>query len=114
MAAKTDSKRSNKAEDTTTDIVIIGAGGAGLTAAIEATMEGAKVIVVEKNSFMGGIKINTNAQVINNSGNVVEGLYVAGEVTGGVYGGNRIGGNAVADITIFGRIAGKSAAAFVK
>lgn len=63
---------------------------------------------------MGGIKINTNAEVINNSGNVVEGLFAAGEVTGGIHGGNRIGGNAVADITIFGRIAGKSAAGFVK
>lgn len=63
---------------------------------------------------MGGIKINTNAEVINNSGNAVEGLFAAGEVTGGVHGGNRIGGNAVADITIFGRIAGKSAAEYVK
>jgi fumarate reductase flavoprotein subunit len=63
---------------------------------------------------MGGIKINTNAEVINNSGNVIEGLFAAGEVTGGVHGGNRIGGNAVADITIFGRIAGKNAAGFVK
>jgi fumarate reductase flavoprotein subunit len=63
---------------------------------------------------MGGIKINTNAQVINNSGNVIEGLFAAGEVTGGVHGGNRIGGNAVADITIFGRIAGKSAASYIK
>lgn len=62
---------------------------------------------------MGGIRINTNAEVINNSGNVVEGLFAAGEVTGGVHGGNRLGGNAVADITIFGRIAGKSASNFV-
>lgn len=61
---------------------------------------------------MGGIKINTNAEVLNNSGKVVEGLFAAGEVTGGIHGGNRIGGNAVADITIFGRIAGKSAASF--
>lgn len=63
---------------------------------------------------MGGIKINSNAEVINNSGKVVEGLFAAGEVTGGVHGGNRIGGNAVADITVFGRIAGKSAASFIK
>ncbi|HSQ34348.1 MAG TPA: FAD-dependent oxidoreductase, partial [Peptostreptococcaceae bacterium] len=57
LAAKATSKVSDKAEDTSTDIVIIGAGGAGLTAAIEATKEGKEVIVVEKNSFMGG---NTN------------------------------------------------------
>ena len=62
---------------------------------------------------MGGVKINTNTEVINNSGEVVEGLYAAGEVTGGVHGGNRIGGNAVTDITVFGRIAGQNAASKV-
>jgi fumarate reductase flavoprotein subunit len=62
---------------------------------------------------MGGVTINTEAQVINKSGAAVEGLFAAGEVTGGVHGGNRIGGNAVTDITVFGRIAGASAAAFV-
>jgi fumarate reductase flavoprotein subunit len=62
---------------------------------------------------MGGVTINTEAQVINESGASVEGLFAAGEVTGGVHGGNRIGGNAVTDITVFGRIAGASAAAFV-
>lgn len=61
---------------------------------------------------MGGVTINTEAQVLNNSGAAVEGLFAAGEVTGGVHGGNRIGGNAVTDITVFGRIAGASAAAF--
>lgn len=63
---------------------------------------------------MGGLKININTEVINKSGNIVPGLYAAGEVTGGVHGGNRIGGNAVTDITVFGRIAGKNAAAAVK
>ncbi len=63
---------------------------------------------------MGGIKINTNTEVLNNSGEVVEGLFAAGEVTGGVHGGNRLGGNAVTDIVVFGRIAGKNAANFVK
>ncbi len=62
---------------------------------------------------MGGVTINTDTQVINNSGSPVEGLYAAGEVTGGVHGGNRIGGNAVTDITVFGKIAGAKAAAFV-
>ena len=60
---------------------------------------------------MGGIKINDAAQVINTEGNVIDGLFAAGEVTGGVHGNNRLGGNAVADFTIFGRIAGSSAAA---
>ena len=63
---------------------------------------------------MGGVKINSNAQVINTEGNVIEGLFAAGEVTGGVHGNNRLGGNAVADFTIYGRIAGQNAAAFAK
>ncbi|QEJ95675.1 flavocytochrome c [Treponema phagedenis] len=60
---------------------------------------------------MGGIKINSNAQVIDKSGAVIPHVYAAGEVTGGVHGANRLGGNAVADIIVFGRIAGKQAAA---
>ncbi len=63
---------------------------------------------------MGGIKINTNAEVINKDGNVIKGLFAAGEVTGGVHGGNRLGGNALADIVVYGRVAGKNAAALVK
>lgn len=62
---------------------------------------------------MGGVKINTNAEVINKSGEVIPGLYAAGEVTGGVHGGNRIGGNAVADIVVFGRIAAASAVEYL-
>ncbi len=63
---------------------------------------------------MGGLKINTNAEVLNTSGDAINGLFAAGEVTGGVHGGNRLGGNAVADIIVFGRIAGKTAAEFIK
>ena len=63
---------------------------------------------------MGGIKINSNAEVVNKSGNPVPGLYAAGEVTGGVHGGNRLGGNAVADIIVFGQIAGTSAVNYSK
>lgn len=59
---------------------------------------------------MGGVTINTMAQVLNKDGAAIEGFYAAGEVTGGVHGGNRIGGNAVADIIIFGREAGHNAA----
>ena len=61
---------------------------------------------------MGGIKINDNAEVIDTDGAVIPGLFAAGETTGGVHGNNRLGGNAVADFTIFGRIAGQSAADF--
>lgn len=59
---------------------------------------------------MGGIEINTEAQVLDKNGNIIPGLYAAGEVTGGIHGTNRLGGNALPDITVFGRIAGKSAA----
>ena len=63
---------------------------------------------------MGGVKINSNAEVIDTNGAVIPGLFAAGEVTGGVHGGNRLGGNAVADFVIFGRIAGQSAAALAQ
>ena len=62
---------------------------------------------------MGGLKINTSAEVINTEGNVIPGLFAAGEVTGGVHGANRLGGNAVCDIIVFGQIAGESAAKYV-
>ena len=59
---------------------------------------------------MGGIHTNTKAQVIDTDGKVIPGLYAAGEVTGGVHGENRLGGNAVADVMVFGRTAGRNAA----
>ena len=59
---------------------------------------------------MGGIAINPKAEVLNEKGEAISGLFAAGEVTGGVHGANRLGGNAVADFTVFGRIAGQSAA----
>lgn len=60
---------------------------------------------------MGGIRIDAAACALNASGDPVGGLYAAGEVTGGIHGSNRLGGNAIADIMTFGRLAGKSAAA---
>lgn len=62
---------------------------------------------------MGGIKINTAANVLNTKGEAVPGLFAAGEVTGGVHGANRLGGNAVADIAVFGKIAADSALAYI-
>ncbi|MCS7136697.1 MAG: flavocytochrome c, partial [Aigarchaeota archaeon] len=59
---------------------------------------------------MGGLHINTKAQVLDVEGKVIPGLYAAGEITGGIHGTNRIGGNALLDIITFGRIAGKNAA----
>lgn len=63
---------------------------------------------------MGGLKINKEAQVLDKEGNPIEGLYAAGEVTGGIHGSNRLGSAAIADITVFGRIAGRNAASFAK
>ncbi len=63
---------------------------------------------------MGGIMINTNAEVIDTEGNVIPGLYAAGEVTGGVHGGNRLGANAVTDIIVYGRIAAQQAAKYIE
>ena len=60
---------------------------------------------------MGGLKINTSAQVIDTEGNVIPGLFAAGEVTGDIHGTNRLGSDAIADIIVYGRIAGENAAA---
>lgn len=60
---------------------------------------------------MGGLQISTNAQVLDKKGKPIPGLYAAGEVTGGIHGSNRLGGNATADVLTFGRIAAKSAVA---
>ncbi len=62
---------------------------------------------------MGGLVINTDTQVLDTDNNVIDGLFAAGEVTGGVHGANRLGGNAVADFVVFGRIAGAQAAKYV-
>lgn len=63
---------------------------------------------------MGGVKINTKTEVLKKDGSVIKGLYAAGEVTGGLHGANRIGGNAIADIIIFGRQAGLEATDFIE
>lgn len=60
---------------------------------------------------MGGVKINEETAVLRNN-KVIPGLYAAGEVTGGIHGANRLGGNAMTDITVFGKIAGEAAAKF--
>ena len=57
---------------------------------------------------MGGVEINENAEVLNTEGKVIEGLFAAGEVTGGIHGGNRLGGNAIVEIFVSGRTAANS------
>ena len=60
---------------------------------------------------MGGLKIDPETRVINSDGQVIPGLFAAGEVAGGIHAGNRLGGNALADIFTFGRIAAITAIA---
>lgn len=58
---------------------------------------------------MGGLKIDTKAHVINEKDEIIQGLYAAGEVAGGIHAGNRLGGNSLSDIFTFGRIAANNA-----
>jgi len=55
---------------------------------------------------MGGLAINTNGQALRKDGSVYTGLYVAGEATGGIHGVNRLGGNALSECVVFGRLVG--------
>ncbi len=64
--------------------------------------------VVSVHHTMGGVQIDESAHVVDTDGNVIPGLYAAGEVTGGIHGGNRLGSVAVADTAIFGRIAAQN------
>ena len=63
---------------------------------------------------MGGLKIDSDTEVISTEGTPIPGLFAAGEVTGGVHGANRLGGNAVADFVVFGRIAGTNSALYAQ
>lgn len=58
---------------------------------------------------MGGLRINERTQVLDEQGRAIAGLFAAGEVTGGIHGGNRLGRNALTDLLVFGRIAGEEA-----
>lgn len=60
---------------------------------------------------MGGLKIDPDAHVLNTDGQIIDGLYAAGEVAGGIHAGNRLGGNSLSDIFTFGRIAAAHAVA---
>merc|ERR1712137_326182 len=59
---------------------------------------------------MGGIKNSVDAEVVDNAGNPIPGLFCAGEVAGGIHGLNRLGGSSLLDCVVFGRVSGNSAA----
>jgi len=63
---------------------------------------------------MGGVTINADTEVLNAAHQSIPGAYAAGEVVGGIHGANRIGGNAVADLIIFGTLAGGVAAKYAR
>ena len=63
---------------------------------------------------MGGVDIDTRTRVLDNNGNPIAGLFAAGEVTGGVHGANRLGGNSISETITFGRIAGREATQFAR
>ncbi|ACJ30999.1 Flavocytochrome c precursor [Shewanella piezotolerans WP3] len=63
---------------------------------------------------MGGVMIDSKSEILNAKKQVIPGLYGAGEVTGGVHGANRLGGNAISDIVTFGRMAGENAAKYAE
>ena len=67
----------------------------------------ANYVTAKVHHTMGGIEIDVDTHVINTNGEIIEGLFAAGEVTGGVHGANRLGGNAIADVISFGRVAGR-------
>ena len=75
---------------------------------------GMALLGIFRTKYRETIRSLAQTQVINTQGNVIPGLYAAGEVTGGVHGANRLGGNAVADFVVFGRIAGAEAAAYAE
>jgi fumarate reductase flavoprotein subunit len=60
---------------------------------------------------MGGLVVDTQRHVLDKDGKIIPGLYAAGEVTGGIHGGNRLGGNAIVEIFVSGRTAANTVAA---
>lgn len=63
---------------------------------------------------MGGVKITDKTEVIHNSGKIVPGLFAAGEVSGGLHGANRLGGNSLAECVVFGRVAAQNAVSHLR
>jgi len=91
-----------------------GRSGTEMTAALETAPYYAVCVTPAIHHTMGGLSVNTNTQVLRTDGTPIPGLYAAGEVTGGLHGANRLGGNGVADIVVNGRLAGIAAAQKVK
>ena len=75
---------------------------------LEGTALSIRLMAPSTHHTMGGVVVDTDRHVLDEEGNVIEGLYAAGEVTGGLFGGNRLGGNAITEIIVSGRTAAKA------
>lgn len=64
--------------------------------------------IVSVHYTMGGVEINEKAEVLREDGSIIDGLYAAGEVTGGIHGNNRLGTLSIPETITFGRIAARS------
>lgn len=69
-----------------------------------------RVMAPSTHHTMGGLAVDTDRHVLDKDGKAIEGLYAAGEVTGGIHGGNRLGGNAIVEIFVSGRTAANTIA----
>ena len=78
---------------------------------LEGTLLTIRLMAPSTHHTMGGIKVDTDRHVLSTDGTVIPGLYAAGEVTGGIHGGNRLGGNAIVEIFVSGRTAAKTVSA---
>ena len=72
---------------------------------LEDTVVAVRLMAPSTHHTMGGLKVDTSRHVLDKDGNIIPGLYAAGEVTGGIHGGNRLGGNAIVEIFVSGRTA---------
>ena len=86
-----------------------GRSATGMTASLVTAPYYAVRVTPAIHHTMGGLSVNTDTQVLRADGTPIPGLYAAGEVTGGLHGANRLGGNGVADIVVNGRLAGINA-----
>jgi len=83
-------------------------------AACKMDMSERKILVAPApHTSLGGLRIDDKCRVLDSDGEPLDGLFAAGEVTGGLHGRNRLGGNAGTEVLVFGRIAGESAARYV-
>ena len=78
------------------------------TYTLDSVMLTIRVMAPAAHHTMGGLRVDTWRRVLDNSGRPIPGLFAAGEVTGGIHGGNRLGGNALTEVMVSGRIAARS------